>query len=185
MWNSLDACSRRPSLLVVRTLTEALTVLTWKVQVCMRCRYASELGLHVEVGPLIIATLVSPCALAALSHPTPPLRLYHFAAAKYNVHISKRGLVPVSPGLGQISTRNTSVKMCWNTSLPRRIANEDAHVARVPFFFFFFLILATFPSLLSRTSFVDARLRLQDPLIFQFFSSGMWNTSSIWISRIN
>ena len=138
MWNSLDACSRRPSLLVVRTLTEALTVLTWKVQVCMRCRYASELGLHVEVGPLIIATLVSPCALAALSHPTPPLRLYHFAAAKYNVHISKRGLVPVSPGLGQISTRNTSVKMCWNTSLPRRIANEDAHVARVPFFFFFF-----------------------------------------------
>lgn len=127
----------------------------------------------------------NPCVAVCARCPLPPLRLYHFAAAKYNVHISKRGLVPVSPGLGQISTRNTSVKMCWNTSLPRRIANEDAHVARVPFFFFFFLILATFPSLLSRTSFVDARLRLQDPLIFQFFSSGMWNTSSIWISRIN
>ena len=183
MWNSLDACSRRPSLLVVRTLTEAPTVLTWKVQVCMRCRYASELGLHVEVGPLIIATLVSPCALAALSHPS----AYIISPRQSTMY--------TFPSAGSFQFRRVSAKYprethpwkCVGTRLclVELLTKTRTLHAFLFFFFFFFLILATFPSLLSRTSFVDARLRLQDPLIFQFFSSGMWNTSSIWISRIN
>lgn len=95
----------------------------------MRCRYASELGLHVEVGPLIIATLVSPCALAALSHP-PPIS---FRRGKVQcTHFQARARSTFAGSRPNIHAKH--MKMCWNTSLPR-IANEDARVFFDPGYF--------------------------------------------------
>lgn len=63
----------------------------------MRHRYASELGLHVEVVRLIIAT---PCVTVALSVSV------SFHRGEYNVHISSAGSFHFRPSLGRISTLN-------------------------------------------------------------------------------
>lgn len=68
--------TRRASLPDRSHFNEPSFVSPWKVQIVgARRRYASELGLHVEVGPLIIATPCDADAAGLSTYIIPPWRV--------------------------------------------------------------------------------------------------------------